>query len=242
MPDAQKLLSFGGHLEEFRKRLLICLAAIAAAGSFCFLFADEILAILMKPIQPLIGQAYFFSPADAFMAKIKAVLLAGLLIASPLVGCQLWLCLSPAMHSREKKAILPVVFISSFLFFAGALFCYLTVLPMTLHFLIGQQTEVLRPLVSINEYLGFLSGMMLAFGFAFNLPVFVMAAVASGVVNVATLNRYQRHIIVFIFIAAAVLTPGPDMATQLMLAVPLLVLFEFSILAGWIVEILRKKK
>ena len=113
---------------------------------------------------------------------------------------------------------------------------------MTLNFLIGQQTPYLKPLVSMNEYLGFLSGMMIAFGFAFNLPVLIMALVATGVVTVKTLNHYHRHILVLIFIAAAVLTPGPDIASQMMLAIPLLVLFEVSLLAGWIVQKTKKGK
>ncbi len=239
---APKLLSFIGHLEEFRKRIIISLVGVGAATLFCFFFIDEILNILMKPISSQIGEIYFFSPADAFVVKVKAALLAGLLIASPLVVCEFWLFLSPGLYAKEKKALLPVVFIISFLFITGALFCFFTVLPMTLGFLISQQTAYLKPMVSMSEYLGFLSGMMLAFGFAFNLPVFVVALVASGFVRVKTLNQYQRHIIVFIFIAAAVLTPGPDIASQMMLAIPLLVLFEFSVAAGWVVELMRKRK
>ncbi len=239
---AQTILSFIGHLEEFRKRLLISLAAVGAGTLFCFVYIDEILNILIKPIRPSIGEIYFFSPSDAFVIKIKAALLVGFLIASPLVLCELWLFVSPAMYPHEKRALLPVVFITSFLFLTGALFSFFMVLPVTLDFLIGQQTAFLKPLVSMSEYLGFLSGMMIAFGFAFNLPVFVVALVASGFVKVKTLNQYQRHIVVFIFIAAAVLTPGPDIASQLMLAFPLLFLFEFSVLAGWVVEKLRKKK
>lgn len=239
---AQNLLSFIGHLEEFRKRLLISLAAIIAGTLFCFFYVDEILHILTGPIRSQIGQIYFFSPSDAFVIKIKAALLAGLLIASPLVICELWLFISPAMYPREKKALLPVVFIVSFLFIIGALFSFFTVLPMTLGFLIGQQTDFLKPMLSMNEYLGFLSGMMIGFGFAFNLPVFIVALVASGFVKVRTLNYYHRHIIVLIFIAAAVLTPGPDIASQMMLAIPLLFLFEFSLLAGWLVEKAKKKE
>ncbi len=235
-------MTFGGHLEEFRKRLLVSLAAIGAAAAFCFFYVDEILSVLIAPIRPQIGQIYFFSPTDAFVIKMKAVLLAAIVIASPMVVCQLWLFLSPGMYAKEKKAVFFIVFLASFLFAAGALFSFFSVLPPALDFLIGQQTEYLKPLVSMNEYLSFLTGMMVAFGFAFNLPVFVTALVAAGAVRVKTLNLYQRHIVVFIFIAAALLTPGPDIASQLMLAAPLLILFEFSVFAGWIVESLRKKK
>ena len=238
----QQLLTFFGHLEEFRKRLFISLAAVAAGTLFCFCYVDEILNILVLPIRSQIGQIYFFSPSDAFVIKIQAALLAGLVIASPLVICELWLFISPAMYAREKKAMLPVIFTVSFLFLIGALFAFFNVLPMTLHFLIGQQTDFLKPMVSMHEYLGFLSGMLIAFGFAFNLPVFVVALVASRFVKVKTLNYYHRHIIVVIFIAAAVLTPGPDIASQMMLAIPLLALFEFSLLAGWIVEKAKKGK
>ena len=239
---APKLLPFMGHLEEFRKRVLVSLVALSAGAAFSFFYIDEIIDMLTKPLRPQVGQIYFFSPADAFTIKIKAALLAGFLVASPLVLCELWLFLSPAMHPKERKALIPVVFITSFLFLTGALFSFFTVLPAALHFLIGQQTPYLRPLVSMNEYLSFISGMMIAFGFAFNLPVLVTALVATGFVTVKTLSHYHRHIVVLIFIAAAVLTPGPDIASQMMLAIPLLVLFEVSLLAGWIVQKTKKGK
>ncbi len=238
---AQNLLSFSGHLDEFRRRLLISLAAVAAAAAFCFVFIDEVMAVLFAPIRPHLGELYFFSPTDAFVIKIKAALLAGFVIASPLVFCQLWLFISPALHAKEKRALLPVVFVMSFLFLAGALFCFFSVLPLTLDFLIRQQTAYLKPMLSMNEYMGFLSGMVMAFGIAFNLPLAVVALVALGFARVATLNRFQRHVIVLIFIGAAVLTPGPDIATQLLLAVPLVLLFEMSIAASWIVEVLSKR-
>ena len=232
-------MTFGGHLEEFRKRLLVSLAAIGAAALFCFFYVDEILGVLIAPIRPQIGQIYFFSPTEAFVIKVKAALLAALVIASPLVVCQLWLFLSPGMYAREKKAAFFVVFLISFLFAAGALFSFAAVLPMALNFLIGQQTEYLRPLVSMSEYLGFLTGMVIAFGFAFNFPVFVTALVAAGVVRVKTLNLYQRHIAVFIFIAAAVLTPGPDIASQLLLAFPLVLLFALGVAGAKVIEIFK---
>ena len=239
---AQNLLSFIGHLEEFRRRLLLSLTAVMAGALFCFVFIDEILSLLMGPIHAHIGQIYFFSPTDAFVIKIKAALLAGFLIASPLIYCELWLFISPALLPHEKRAVIPVIFSTSFLFLAGAIFSFFTVLPMTLDFLIGQQTEYLKPMVSMNEYIGFLSSMVIAFGFAFNLPVIVVSAVAVGFVKVKTLNHYHRHVIVAIFIAAAVLTPGPDIASQLMLGLPMLVLFEISLAASWFVERMREGK
>lgn len=238
----QPLLSFSGHLDEFRRRLLISLAAVTAGAAFCFVFIDEVMAVLLAPVRPYLSEIYFFSPADAFVIKIKAALLAGFVIASPLVACELWLFVSPALHAREKKALVPVVFAMSFLFLAGALFCFFSVLPVALDFLISQQTAYLKPVLSMNEYMGFLSGMVIAFGVAFNLPLAVVALVALGLARAATLARYQRHAVVLIFIAAAVLTPGPDMASQLLLAVPLVALFELSVAVSWLLEKASKKR
>lgn len=109
-------------------------------------------------------------------------------------------------------------------------------LPVALRFLVGMQSDVLQPMISITEYLSFLAGMSVAFGIAFNLPVVILGLVKAGVLNSRMLGHYQRHAIVLIFIAAAVLTPGPDIASQLLLAAPLLVLFEGSVLLAGIFE------
>lgn len=210
--------------------------ALAIVSTVCFAFIEKILDFLISPILPQIGQVYFFSPADAFVIKIKAALLAGLVLSSPIILSQAWLFISPALYPTEKKAVLPLIIITSTLFISGALFSFCVVLPMTLQFLIGQQTAYLKPMVSMSEYMSFVSGMMLSFGVAFNLPVFILALIATGVTTVQGLNKLQKHAIVIIFIAAAILTPGPDIASQLTLAVPLLVLFEVSIVAGWVVE------
>ena len=230
------------HLEEFRRRLWVSTAVYVAVCLLCFFHADEIMDYIINPILPHIGQVCFFSPADAFVVKIKAALLAGLLFSSPVFLSQIWIFISPALYPNEKKAILPLIFITSFLFLFGAFFSFYVVLPMTLQFLISQQTAYLKPMVSMSEYLSFLSGMMISFGVAFNLPVFILALIASGVTTVKGLNKLQRHAIVLIVVAAALLTPGPDIASQMSLAVPLLILFELSVLAGWVLETVFLKR
>ena len=234
--------TFIEHLEELRKRLIVSLAAFFIALIAPFLFADRLLDFLAGPLVREVPVVYFFSPADAFIVKIKVSLLTALVLSAPVVFGQLWLFVSPALYGHEKKAVVPLVVLTSALFIFGAVFSFYTVIPMALHFLIGMQTPFMKPLVSVSEYLSFLTSMVLAFGVAFNLPVFVLALVGSGVVSSKTLNKFQRFVILFIFIAAAVLTPGPDIASQLLLAVPLLILFELSVGCAVILERMRAGK
>lgn len=234
--------TFLEHLDELRRRLWVSVAALLAASLLSLLYADVLLELAVGPAKAEIPALYFFSPADAFVVKIKLALLSGLFVSSPVILYQFWLFLSPAMHAHEKKAVVPFVAFTTALFFSGAAFAFRYVLPATLHFLVGMQTEWMRPMLSASEYLSFLSFLLVSFGLAFNLPVFILTLVWTGVVNTRMLNQFQRQVIVLIFIAAAILTPGPDIASQLMLAVPLLVLFEGSVLAAMVLDALRRKK
>lgn len=234
--------TFLEHLDEMRRRLWVAVGSLLAASAVSLFYADALLGLAVAPARNEIPALYFFTPADAFVVKIKLALLSGLFLSSPVLLGQLWLFLSPAMHAHEKKAVVPAALFTSALFFAGAAFAYFFVLPTALHFLVGMQTEWMKPMLSASEYLSFVSFLLVSFGIAFNLPVFVLALVWTGAVNAAMLNQFQRQVIVLIFIAAAVLTPGPDIASQLMLAVPLLVLYEASVLAALALDALRRRK
>ena len=234
--------TFLEHLDELRRRLWLAVAALAAGAGVSLFYSDRLLELAVLPARSEIAALYFFTPADAFVVKVKLALLSGLFVASPVVLWQFWLFVSPAMYAHERKAVLPFVAVTSSLFFAGAAFAFVSVLPPALRFLVGMQTEWMRPLLSVSEYLSFLSLMLVSFGLAFNLPVFVLILVWTGVVNVRMLNQFQRQVIVLIFIAAAMMTPGPDIASQLMLAVPLLVLYEASVLIAVVVDSLRRKR
>ena len=242
MPVMTSELSFFEHLDELRKRLVISLAAFFIALIVPFIYSDWLLDILVRPLTGEVASVYFFSPADAFIVKIKVSLLAAIVLSAPVVFGQLWLFISPALYGNEKRTILPLVFITTALFLLGALFSFYEVAPAALHFLIGMQTPFMKPMVSVSEYISFLTSMVFAFGVAFNLPVFILALVGSGIVNTRTLHKFHRFFIVLIFIAAAVLTPGPDVASQLLLAVPLLILFELSLVGAVIIEKIRNKK
>ncbi|MBI3252488.1 MAG: twin-arginine translocase subunit TatC [Candidatus Omnitrophica bacterium] len=235
-------LTFFEHLGELRKRILISLFGILAAALVAYVYSDRLLAFVVSPLRGAVKEIYFFSPPEAFVIKVKLAILGGVFLALPLLAVQLWLFVSPALYGRERKLILPLAAVTSLLFLSGAAFCFFLVMPVALKFLIGMQSDFLKPMISMGEYTGFLSGMVLAFGVTFNLPLFILAAVFSGFLSARTLNRYQRHAIVLIFIAAAVMTPGPDVASQLFLAVPLLLLFELSVGAAMAVEYFKKRK
>ena len=220
---------------------MLSLLAVGAASLGSFYYSDKILKILAEPITRVVPQVYFFSPADAFVVKIKVSLLAGLLFASPVVCGEFWGFVSPALYPSEKKWIPLLALVTSGFFLLGVLFAFYEVIPAALGFFLNQQTDFLKPMVSLSEYVSFLSGMLLAFGAAFNLPVVLVGAVLAGVLSVKTLNAFHKHAIVLIFVAAAILTPTPDVASQLILAIPLLCLFELSIGAAWAVEFLKKR-
>lgn len=230
------------HLEELRLRLFACLIAVGAGTVGCFFFVDRLLALMMRPAAEVIGTLYFLTPTEAFVMKIKVAFMAGLLLASPVVLSQAWLFVAPALKENERKRVVPLLAVISALFIAGVAFCYAMVLPAALKFLIAQQGPWLKPMISAGGYMDFLFATLLAFGVAFNLPVFVLSLAAMGFVSSRLLFRYQRHAIVLIFVAAAVLTPGPDMASQLLLAAPLLILYELSAVAVKFLEIIRRRE
>ena len=234
--------TFFEHLDELRQRLIVSLCAFFLCLVPAAVYSDRLLNWFMGPLIREIPAAYFFSPSDAFVVKIKVAMLAAAVLSSPVVMGQLWLFITPALYGNEKKALLPLVFLTTSLFILGAFFSFYGVIPVTLHFLIGMQSDFLRPMVSVSEYFSFLTSMVFAFGVAFNLPVFILALVGSGLVTAKMLNRFQRWAILIIFILAAVLTPGPDIASQLMLAIPLLILFELSVGGAVLLEKIRQKK
>lgn len=235
-------LTFFEHLNELKKRLLVSLMALFVGTIAGSCFADQALRLLLEPGTSEIHTFYFFSPTTAFFMKFKIALLLGFLLASPVLIGQLWLFVSPALHGKEKRMVLPLIAVTTALFLSGVFFCFYTVIPFAFKFLMSMQTDFLKPMISIESYMDFLFGMFFAFGLSFNLPVFILAFVYAGLLKVSTLNRHQRQAIVLVFILAAVLTPTPDISGQLLLALPLAALFELSVAGAWLVERMKKGK
>lgn len=237
-----KDLTFTEHLEEFRRRVISSLAVIAVGFGVAFYFSEAIISYLTEPLLQYMPTVYYFSPTEGFMIRLKAALAAALLLTSPFTIAQLWLFVSPAMYAKEKKIALFMGIFSSGLFITGVWFAFEFVVPAALQFLLDMSSRVLQPMISVGHYMDFLWGLCMAFGVAFNLPLVILTLSALGILSVKTLYHYQRHAIVVVFLLAAILTPGPDVTSQLFLAVPLLILFEFSVLGSAVIESMRARR
>jgi len=235
MAENKKELSFLDHLEELRKRVIRCLFFIIIFSIVGYFFSEKIINFVSKPIPHL----YFMSPTEAFAIRIKLSLIVGVIVSVPVIFYQAWQFVVPGLLEKEVKIVIPVVVSSTIFFLIGAVFCFFLVLPVGLKFLLGFGTEKLSPLIKITDYINFISYMTLAFGAVFELPVLSYFLAKIGVISAPTLRKGRRYAIVIILILAAALTPGPDIFSQLMLAGPLYVLYEISII---VVMITRKKK
>ena len=223
--------AFLDHLEEFRRRLILCLASLAAATAISFFFSRQILDFLTQPLQRYQETSlYFQTPHEAFLVHVKASLTVGLLISLPVWMTQLWSFITPGLYEREKKALVPLIFFSFALFIFGCAFAYYLVIPAGLHFLLSFGSKSLTPMLTIGPYVSFFLGMILACGALFDFPVVMVGLVQLGVVSTASMAQARKMVILGIFVVAAVVTPSPDPFSQLLLAFPLWVLFEASLL------------
>ena len=222
------------HLIELRQRLLYCVIALIAAFGVCFAFADDIFAFLVQPlVKAKASQLIYTKLYEAFFVEIKVALFAAFLIAFPIIANQLWLFIAPGLYKSEKKAFLPFLIATPILFIMGAALAYYVVMPTVFTFLLGFETKEAgipqNALPAMDDYLSFVMGLIFAFGFCFLLPVLLMLLARAGIVNVAQLRAFRRYAIVGAFVVAAVLTP-PDVISQLLLAIPLMFLYEAGII------------
>jgi sec-independent protein translocase protein TatC len=230
----QTEMPFLDHLEELRWRLLYSLAAfiICVVVSFTLLTKFDVIGVLARPVQPYLGggKLVFTHPSDAFSIVLDAALGMGAVLASPVIGYQLWSFLAPALHKHERRLVLPVLLGGVLLFMAGVALAFNVVLPLTLKFLMGFQTSSLTAMITADKYFGMAISMCLLFGTAFELPIAIVGATALGIVTPAFLNAYRRHAVVLVLVTSAFITPGADPTSLLALALPLYFLYELSAL------------
>ena len=226
--SAESSMPFLLHLEELRWRLLKSFFALIIAAMASFYYSEQLLKFIIVPLGDT--KLYFTDVTGSFYAYLKLSLLTGAIVSSPIVFYQLWSFVSPGLYKNEKLAVLPLVFVSTSLFVVGAGFCYYAVLPYSLKFLIGFSGDLLSPIITIGSYITFSGMLMLAFGICFQLPVAAYFLGKVGLINPKILRKGRPYAVVLILVFAGVLTPSPDVATQLMLAVPLYLLYELSIL------------
>ncbi|MBW1660410.1 MAG: twin-arginine translocase subunit TatC [Deltaproteobacteria bacterium] len=237
----EEKLPFTDHLEELRRRLIISVIAIAVGFIVSYFFSKQLFEILMKPLiisLPPKSTLIFTSLPEAFFTYLKVSLLSGIFLASPVVLYEMWAFISPGLYKHEKRYVVPFVLFSSIFFIGGALFGYFVVFPFGFKFFLGFATDYIRPMPTIKEYFGFCAKLLFAFGVIFELPLFVLFLSRIGIVNEKMLRKQRKYAILLVFVTSAILTP-PDVMTQLMMAGPLLALYEISI---WVAKVFGRKK
>ena len=225
------------HLIELRKRLVRCVLALAVAFGVCLYFADDIFALLVRPLAEAFpngdGKLIYTKLYEAFFVEVKVALFAAFLVSFPVIANQLWAFVAPGLYAREKKAFLPFLLATPVLFAAGAALAYFVVMPKAFPWFLGFAGEAgglkIEALPAMGEYLDLTMHFIIAFGISFLLPVLLLLLNRAGIVSREQLTRARRYVIVGIFIVAAVATP-PDVVSQLILAIPLMLLFEGSLL------------
>jgi len=218
--------SFWEHLEELRWRILKLLAALIAATLCAFFFSRRLISLLLAT-GPEMLQA--LAPTEAFVVHLKAALVAGVVIASPVVYYQFWRFVSPGLHGQERRPVVAATALSVLLFVGGVAFAWALMLRPAIALFRSFEGGRIVGAWSLSSYVGFLGRFVLAFGLAFQLPIVVLLLSSLGIVSPQTMGRYRRHLIVGLLVAAALLTP-PDPMTQLALSAPLYLLFELSLL------------
>lgn len=236
------------HLIELRKRLLICFGAFALAFCVCFYFARPIFAVLVQPLLAAGQKKLIYTQIfEAFFVDIKVGAFAALMVAFPVLATQLWRFVAPGLYRKEKRAVLPFLMATPVLFTAGACLAYFMAIPLALHFLLGPNFQGMvggveqQALPGVGNYLSFVMQFLFGFGLAFLLPVLLMLLEAAGIVTRTQLISSRRYAIVGAFGIAMVLTP-PDAGSMLLLAIPLCILYELTIVATWFTERARRKR
>ncbi len=239
--DDQDKIPFTSHLEELRKRLIFCFIAVGIGFVLSYGFKEKLFQILTRPLISVMqtgDKLIFTGLPEAFFTYLKVAFLSGIILAAPVIFYQFWMFVAPGLYKKEKRFMVPIVFLSTFFFVGGALFGYFIVFPYGFKFFLGFASEIIQPLPSMREYLGFASKLLLAFGLVFELPLIITFLARLGIVSVSFLKKNRKYALLLFFAGAAILTP-PDVVTQIMMALPLMLLYEISIIGA---KIFGKKK
>lgn len=224
-PAADPARPVTDHLEELRRRIIACLVTCLLSTAVAWIFVDDALNWLAQPV----GTFVFTTPAEAFFVRLRLALGMGVLMAFPIILYQVWRFVEVALEVRERALVKSILPASCALFYVGMVIALFGVVPLTARFLLEFGGPNLRPMISLKAYLSFVFWMIVGFGLFFQLPLAIVSLSRAGIVNPWKLTLYRKHVILGIVVVAALLTPGPDIISQLMLAVPSWLLFEISL-------------
>jgi sec-independent protein translocase protein TatC len=247
-----KLMSFLDHLGDLRKKITISLIVLFAAFMVTFNYSEYILGFLMFPLKYNLEfsvekmyiyfspmdklnntKLIFLSPVEGFWMNMKISLVAAMILSVPVFFQQLWSFVSPGLHGKEKKYVVPFVLIGTVLFLIGVSFCFFIVLPFAMTFLLTYKLgDYMMPMLSVGMYVDFCLKFVLAFGAVFELPIIILFFTRMGFVTPKTLAKHRKYAILMAFVVAAILTPTPDAFNQILMALPMIVLYEVGILVS----------
>lgn len=231
-------LTVTGHLDELRRRVIVVLAVLAGATALCLPFSQSILGALKAPAHGALTSLVYFSPEEAFMVYMRVSIIAGLVISFPVIAYQAWVFVSPAIGDSFRRYTAYFVISSAASFGAGCAFGYFALLPAALSFLLNIGRAELTPMISATRYISFATGCIVACGIVFELPVAAFYLARAGIISAGLLRKKFKYAFIVILIVAAVITPTPDAFNMLLIAVPMLVLYELSI---WVAFLAARK-
>lgn len=247
MAEEELRMSFWSHLSELRKRIVYSVIAIGIGFLACFNFSEEILGLLLLPMNstmtflasfPFVHFApnkaaqelYFTTLTEPIMSHLKIGFIAGIMLMVPMILYQVWMFISPGLLPRERKYAGQFVFFATLFFYIGVLFCFFLLLPYAVPFLITYKTEHLKPIIKLSDYIDFTLKFMLGAGAVFELPLIMIILGRMGIINADTLAKFRKYAFLVSFIIGGILTPTPDVFNMTLMSLPIYVLYEIGIL------------
>ena len=247
MADEELRMSFWSHLDELRKRLIRAVIWIGIGFIFCFNYSEEILGILLVPMNytmtfmtsfpflhfepnKTLQDLYFTTLIEPIMSHLKIGFIAGIMVTMPLILLQVWKFIAPGLLPRERKYAGQFVFFATAFFFIGVLFCYFLLLPFAIPFLVTYKTEHLKPIIKLADYIDFTLKFMLASGAVFELPLIMVLLGRMGILNPDVLTKFRKYAFLIAFIIGGIVTPTPDVFNMTLMSLPIYFLYEIGIL------------